>query len=107
MFRPNLAFLECKNLREGFESELFLLCIQIPEHFDPHMCLEYCKAMIQTKTSEYSLKFKKINEDKHRNLCEQMNRVQNILCELQRDVNHPLHRFLNVSNTRSSDKNAG
>jgi hypothetical protein len=63
MFRPNVTFLDVCDLHSKFESEQ-----KTPVEWDPHMKLEFCKVMIRTKVSEFSLSYKKSNDDKHETL---------------------------------------
>jgi hypothetical protein len=76
MLKPNLAFIECNELRTSFETELYLLLLQSVSEWDPHMKLEFAKVMIQTKAAEYSLRFKRNVEDMHSNIMCEMNRLQ-------------------------------
>ncbi len=78
MFRPNLAFLESAELRQSFEDEVCFQLMSTPTDWDPHMKLEFAKVMIRTIVSEYSLKFKKSNDDRHRNTIDELTRIKNI-----------------------------
>ncbi|NBW58358.1 hypothetical protein EBR43_11400, partial [bacterium] len=78
MFRPNVAFLDCTNLRSSFESELSLLMQQTDPTWCPHTKLEFAKVAIRSKVIEYSLKFKKQTEDKHQNIIVELGKLREI-----------------------------
>jgi len=78
MFRPNLAFLDSPELRQSFEAELSLQLLSTPDNWDPHSKLEFAKVLIRTKVSEFSLKFKKSNDDRHNNIMEELTRIKNL-----------------------------
>jgi exonuclease III len=96
MFKPNLAFLDCNELRTSFEAELYLLMLQTNPEWDPHMKLEFAKVMIRTKAAEYSLKFKKQVEDKHNNIMLEINRLQELKSLMCSDTQHALHSFITM-----------
>ena len=96
MFRPNLSFLDCTELRPLFEAELFLQMFNMPTSWDPHMKLEFCKVMIRTKVAEFSLKHKKMIDDRHRNIIDELTRIKNIKSKLLEDKSYNLHKYLTV-----------
>ncbi len=96
LFKPNLAFLDCVDLRSRFEAELFLLVKDSNPDWDPHTKLEYTKVMIRTKAAEFSLKFNKRTESKHSMLINEINKLQNIKCDLIANPLHPLLRYIDI-----------
>jgi len=96
MFRPNLAFLDSPELRQSFESELFLELMATPSSWDPHMKLEFTKVMIRTKVGEFSLKFKKSNDDRHNNCMAELDRLKNLKEKLVNVPSHPLNSIITL-----------
>jgi hypothetical protein len=96
MFRPNLAFLDNLDLRTQFESELFILIQESNASWNPHTKLEYAKVMIRSKVAEFSLKYKKRTDDKHKNLIFEINKILDLKRNLINNSSHPLQKYLTI-----------
>jgi exonuclease III len=96
LFKPNLAFLDCVELRSLFEAELFLLIKNSNPEWDPHTKLEYAKVMIRTKAAEFSLKFNKRTESKHDRITSEINKLQALKCALSSNPSHLLLKYINT-----------
>lgn len=82
MFRPCTAFLDVPELKMQFDSSLRESMADIPLHWNPHETLEFCKVMIRTLIEEYSLKFRKSVEDKHKIISDKLSCLHKLRFEL-------------------------
>ncbi len=96
LFKPNLAFLDCVELRPRFEAELFLLMQNTNPDWDPHTKLEYAKVMIRTKAAEFSLKFNKRTESKHESIMNEINKLHTLKSALSSDPSHILLKYIDT-----------
>lgn len=96
ILRPNLAFLDCLDLRTSFEAELFLLLNQTDKSWDPHTRLEFAKMSIRSKVIEYSLKHRKRVDDKHSQIMSEINRIKELKITLALNENHYLSNFVDT-----------
>ncbi len=94
MLRPNLAFLDCLDLRTRFEAELFLLLNQAERSWDPHTRLEFAKMSIRSKVIEYSLKYRKQVDDKHTQIISEITRIKELKLKLSLNANHYLNNYI-------------
>ncbi len=96
MFRPNLAFLDCVDHRSLFEAELFMALNNSNSEWDPHMKLEYAKVMIRSKAAEFSIKYNKKTDDKHKLVVNEINKLQSLKQELLANDKHPLSNVISM-----------
>ena len=96
MFRPNLSFLDCIEHRTLFEAELFLVMNQTDPEWDPHTKLEFAKVMMRTKVAEFSIKYGKKVEDRHRSITTELNKIHEIRSRCINNSSHPLLKYCSI-----------